>query len=42
MKKETKKQELVARPHQLLPFFAGNRLKIRLNRKSTKCPILLV
>ena len=43
MKKETKKQELVARPH-LLPlafYLCGKRVKIHLNRKNTKFPILL-
>ena len=37
MKKKTKKQELVARPH-LLPL--EKRVKIHLNRKGTKFPIL--
>ena len=44
MKKKTKKQELVARPH-LLPlvfYLQGKKVKIRLNKKGTKFPILLV
>ena len=42
MKKKTKKQELVARLH-LLPlvfYFYEKRVKIHLNRKGTKFPIL--
>ena len=38
MKKETKKQEIVARPH-LLPlalYLQEKRVKIRLNKKGTK------
>ena len=41
MKKKTKKQELVARPH-LLPlvfYLQEKRVKIHLNRKGTKFPI---
>ena len=44
MKKKTKKQELVGRTH-LLPlvfYLYGKRVKIRLNKKGTKFPILLV
>ena len=42
MKKKTKKQELVTRLH-LLPlvfYLQEKRVKIHLNRKGTKCPIL--
>ena len=43
MKKKTKKLELVARPH-LLPlafYLYEKRVKIHLNRKNAKFPILL-
>ena len=42
MEKKTKKQELVARPH-LLPlvfYLYDKRVKIYLNRKDTKFPVL--
>ena len=42
MKKKTKKQELVARPHHftLVFYLQEKRVQIHLNRKGTKFPIL--
>ena len=44
MKKKTKKQELVARPHlsPLVFYLQEKRVKIHLNKKGTKFPILYI